>query len=141
MSRSSQARIVGTFVTIVVTAAVVAGILLLGSPDEERARRLDQRRVQDLSGIARALDLYWTHNNSNLPASLEVLRGDTGANISITDPETDASYGFRLLDGDRYELCAAFAGESADSGRGVDEGFWSHRAGRQCFKRAAAEVR
>ena len=96
--------------------------------------------MQDLSGIARAVDVYWTRNTS-LPASLEALRTATGANITIADPATGTSYEFRTLEGEKYELCAAFEGESRDSDRGGDAGFWSHRAGRQCFQREATKVR
>jgi hypothetical protein len=140
MTGVSRAQLTGTVVTVVVAAAIGAGIYLLGSPAEERARRLDARRVQDLSGIARAVDVYWTRN-ARLPASLEALRTETGANITIVDPVTGATYEFRPLERENYELCATFEGESRDSNREVDAGFWSHRAGRQCFQRAAENVR
>jgi hypothetical protein len=136
----TREQVAGTVVTVAVTAAIVAGIVLLGSPAEERARRLDERRVQDLSGIAGAVDVYWTRN-MRLPASLEALHTETGANITIADPATGTTYAFRPLEGDTYELCAVFEGESRDSDRGIDAGFWSHRAGRQCFDRAAESVR
>jgi hypothetical protein len=136
----TRAQVTGTVVTVAVTAAIAAGIFLLGSPAEEHARRLDERRVQDLSGIARAVDVYWTRN-TRLPASLETLRTETGANITIADPDTGMAYEFRPLEGEKYELCASFEGESRDSGRGVDAGFWSHRIGRQCFERSAEKVR
>ena len=137
---ASRARVTGTVVAVAVSAAIVAGIYLLGSPADERARRLDERRVEDLSGIARALDVYWTRNTS-LPSSLETLRTETGTNITIADPATGASYEFRRVAGETYELCAAFEGESRDSDRAVDAGFWSHRAGRQCFQRDAQAIR
>lgn len=140
MTSSSRAQIAGTVVTVAVTAAVLGGIYLLGSPSAERARRLDERRVQDLSGIARAIDLYWTRR-SRLPSSLEELRTETGANVTPADPATNAPYEFRPTGDDRYELCAAFEGASADSDRGGAPGFWSHRAGRQCFQRDVERVR
>ena len=136
----SRAQVAGTVVTVAVTAAIIGGIFLLGSPLEERERRLDERRVQDLSGIARAVDVYWTRTTS-LPSSLETLRTETGANITIADPSTGEAYEFRSVEGEKYELCAVFEGESRDSDRGFDAGFWSHRAGRQCFQRAAENVR
>ena len=136
----SRAQVAGTVVTVAVTAAIIGGIFLLGSPLEERERRLDERRVQDLTGIAVAVDVYWTRN-AKLPASLEALRTETGANITIADPVTEAIYEFRPLEGAKYELCATFEGESADSDRGFNVSFWSHRAGRQCFQRAAEDVR
>ena len=138
--KNTRAGVTGIVVAVVVTAAVVTGIYLLGSPAEERARRLDERRVQDLSGIARAIDLYWTRT-TRLPTSLGALRTETGTDISLVDPDTGASYELRPIDGGKYELCAVFTGESRDSDRGIDAGFWSHRAGRQCFQRGAESVR
>ena len=61
----------GAAVTTVI-AAVVAGIFVLGSPTEERARGIDRRRVADLRAIAAATDLYWTRH-SQLPATLDDL--------------------------------------------------------------------
>ena len=139
MNAAARARFAGTVVTVAVAAAVVAGVYLLGSPVEERARRLDERRVQDLSGIAQAVDLYWTRE-SRLPASLEQLRTDTGAGITVADPSTGAPYDYRQLEDEKYELCASFEGDSRDSNR-FDNGFWTHRAGRQCFQREAKAIR
>ena len=139
MTPASRARIAGTSVTAAVIAAVVAGIYVLGSPSEERARRLDERRVQDLSGIAQAVDLYWTRE-SRFPGSLDQLQADTGAGITVSDPSTGAPYDYRQLEDGKYELCASFEGDSRDSNR-LDNGFWTHRAGRQCFQREATAIR
>lgn len=136
----SRSQLTGTIVAVAVTAAVVAGIFVLGSPMEERARRLDERRMQDLAGIARTIDLYWTRRSS-LPSSFEELRKETGATVSVTDPATNAVYEYRPLEQQTYELCATFDAESSELDRGVDAGFWSHRAGRQCFQRDAVLVR
>jgi hypothetical protein len=45
-------------ITAVVVAAVIAGIAVLGPPSEERARRLDLRRSNDLRQIAFAARAY-----------------------------------------------------------------------------------
>jgi hypothetical protein len=139
MTPAARARLAGTVVTVAVAAAVVAGIYVLGSPSEERSRRLDGRRVQDLAGISRAVDLYWTRE-SRFPASLDQLRADTGAGITLVDPLTGAPYDYRPLEDGQYELCASFEGDSADTDR-LDSGFWTHRAGRQCFQREARAIR
>ncbi len=140
MTGRSRAQIAGTVVTVAVTAAVIAGIYLLGSPLEERARRLDERRVEDLSGISQAIDVYWTRQSS-LPASLDRLRPETGANVTIVDPVRGAPYEYRLLEGGKYELCASFEGESRETAGRLNAAFWTHRAGRQCFERVAESVR
>jgi hypothetical protein len=136
----TRARITGTVVTVAVTAAIAAGIYLLGPPAAERVRRMDERRVQDLSAVARAMDVYWTRN-MRFPSSLAALRSELGTGISTTDPATEAPYEFRALDGQSYELCARFEADSGDSDQGLSAGFWSHRAGRQCFQRTARRVR
>jgi hypothetical protein len=136
----SRAGVMGIVVTVVVAVAIVAGVFLLGSPAEERARRLDGRRVQDLSEISRAVDVYWTRRAS-LPATLQALRAETGADTTVTDPGTNAPYEFRAVEGPKYELCAVFEAESGASDREVGAAFWSHRSGRQCFERDAANVR
>jgi hypothetical protein len=140
MTGMSRAQLAGTAVTVAVAAAVIAGIYVLGSPLEERARRLDDRRVEDLSGISQALDVYWTRQSS-LPASLDRLRPETGANVTTVDPATGAPYEYRALEGGKYELCASFEGESRETARRVNAVFWTHRAGRQCFEREAQSVR
>jgi hypothetical protein len=135
----SRAQITGTIVAVVVGAAIVGGVVFLGSPGEERLRRMDERRVQDLSGLAQAVDVYWTRR-SVLPSSLDELRRETGAAMTLIDPATGERYEYRSIDERRFELCATFAGDSIDSERSM-AGFWTHRAGRQCFQREAKEVR
>ena len=43
-------------VIVAVIAAVVAGLVFLGSRTEERLRQMDQKRVDDLRNIASAID-------------------------------------------------------------------------------------
>jgi hypothetical protein len=125
---------------VVVSVAIGAGVFLLGSPLAERARRLDVRRVTDLAGISRGIDLYWTRTG-RLPASLEEVRTETGADVSLADPATSVRYEFTPIDGQNYELCGVFDRPSDQSDVRVDAGFWTHRAGRHCFRRAAEKVR
>ena len=96
-----------------VIAAVVGGLLTLGPPTEERARRIDDRRVADLQRIAAATDLYWTRH-SRLPASLDHLAAEPGVSISANDPASSESYGYQPLDSARYDVCASFERESGE---------------------------
>lgn len=134
MRRLSRAQIVGTLVTLAVTAAVAAGMLVMGSPGEERARQLDERRVEHLAGIARAVDLYWTRH-ARLPASLDELGSEVGEDLIPSDPGTSASYEYRPLEGGRYEVCAQFDGDSPRPDQGARDDFWLHGTGRQCYRR------
>ena len=122
-----------------VIASVVAGLLVIGSPSEERARRVDARRVADLQGIKSATDLYWTRH-ARLPASLDELTSEPGVRLSTADPESSEGYGYQALDSLRYEVCASFERESGEiSGRPARD-LWAHGAGRQCFRLRAEDI-
>ncbi len=129
----------------VVVVAVVGGLIVLGPPSEERTRRLDERRTEDLRGITRAVDLYWTRHG-RLPASIKDLSGESGLKVSARDPGTAQTYELRVLDTATYELCASFERTSTEPGNSagrtpdVSEDFWSHGVGRRCFRLNAQEV-
>ena len=129
----------------VVVVAVVGGLIVLGPPSEERTRRLDERRTEDLRGITRAVDLYWTRHG-RLPASIKDLSGESGLKVSARDPGTAQTYELRVLDTATYELCASFERTSTEPGNSagrppdVREDFWSHGVGRRCLRLDAQEV-
>ena len=115
---------------VVVAAAAIVGIVMIGPPAEERARRLDQRRLDQLEGLARAVDFYWT-SKGHLPASLEAIASESGATMTMSDPVTGVPYGYRVT-GERYELCATF---DRVSGQRYAGDIWMHGAGLRCFTR------
>ena len=110
MNLSPRSIVLGSAGAAVV-AAVVFGLVLLGSPAEERERRIDDRRAADLHGIAAAVDLYRTRHG-RLPASLDDLAAEPGFRISTLDPTSSETYGYRALDDGRYEVCATFGTDS-----------------------------
>ncbi len=116
MNLSPRSILFGASGTAVATAVAV-GLVLLGSPVQERERRIDDRRVADLHGIAAATDLYWTRH-ARLPVSLDDLAAEPGLRISTRDPTSSEMYGYRALNGGRYEVCATFV---TDSGAGPQE--------------------
>jgi hypothetical protein len=130
-------QLVAGVLAIVVAAAVVAGIVVIGSPAEERARRLDERRIQDLSAIAGMVDLFWTRH-SRLPLALDELRREPGSSTP-DDPGSGMPYEYRPLEGMSFEVCARFERESRQDGLTRD-GFWSHGAGLQCFRREVRKI-
>ena len=130
--------LLGAAVTAVITV-VVAGLFVLGSPAEERARRVDDRRVADLKGIVAATDLYWTRH-SRLPASLDELNAEPGVRIGTGDPAGLEFYGYQPLDSNHYEVCASFERESEEASRDPARNLWAHGSGRQCFRLEAEEI-
>ena len=125
--------------TAVVIAALIGGFLVLGSPTEQRARRMDDRRVTDLQETMVAVDLYWTRH-SRLPASLDELTAEPGVQLSNRDPVSSEPYAYQTLDSTRYELCASFELESEEISRDPKQDLWAHGAGRHCFQLEAEEI-
>jgi hypothetical protein len=126
--------LVGVTVVVVVTAVVI-GIVMLGPPGEERARRLDQRRATELQGIGVRVDAYWTMKG-HLPASLEEVSKESGVSVSASDPVTGAPSGYRVVDDKNYELCAIFDRPSSQRFAFAGD-VWTHGAGPRCFIRKA----
>jgi|SRR6266542_4507228 len=126
-------------VIVAVIAAVVAGLVLLGSPTEARLRQMDRKRVDDLRNISSAIDLYWTREK-RLPASLEDLSQQPGLSLNIRDPGTAKPYEYHARAAGSYELCATFERDSAERSGAHGGDFWSHGAGRQCFQLEARDV-
>jgi hypothetical protein len=121
-------------VVVATVAVVVAGIVMIGPPGEERARRLDQRRARELQAIVFNVVAYWTAKG-RLPASLEEISKESGVvSFSVRDPVTGAPYGYRVVDDKNYELCATFDRASSEVFGGD---FWTHGTGTRCFTRQA----
>ncbi len=128
--RMTGRQVLAGIVGLVVVAAIVTGVVILGAPSEERARRLDLRRVSELEGIKTAVNFHH-QRTGRLPASLGELSNQAGVRISA-DPVTAVPFGYRAISSDEFELCATFDRASVPrAGSGVD--IWEHPAGPHCF--------
>lgn len=132
MSGSLSGRIFPALIILVVVAAVIAGLFLIGSPAEERARRVDARRVDALRQISGVVDLYWTRHG-RLPDSLGALVGEPGVALETVDPKTGDPYGYRVLSDSTYELCASFEMPSPEGAGRIGGDWWFHEAGTTCY--------
>jgi hypothetical protein len=120
--------------TLVVIAAVVAGLIAIGSPEQLRKRNLDERRVSNLMMFVQSLKLYW-ELHKQLPLDLAALAKQPGWRMPA-DPETGAAFEYAVTGEGSYRVCATFALESGERQRdfpGSNE--WAHGAGRTCFDR------
>ena len=131
--------IIAISLAVVVLAVIIVGICLLDSPAQERLRRLDERRVDDLRELSYELDFYWTREGT-LPISLEELSSEPGVFVDPLDPETGQPYEYRVLSSNTYELCAVFALDTAAEQDRFYKDVWSHGTGRQCFQLEARDV-
>lgn len=121
-----------------VISAIVWGLMILGPPGDERARRMDDRRVADLAAIGRRADLYRSRHGK-LPVGLDEMERDEGPGVSTGDPVTQQPYEYRVLDSRKLELCAQFQRDSSRGEFGPGD-FWYHGAGRRCFVWEVSEV-
>lgn len=137
----------------VVAVVVVVGFWLVGSPLEERTRKFDERRVNDLQLIQSEIMNYW-RNKAELPKNLAVLNDDIRGLRIPKDPVTGQEYEYVVAASEKFSLCANFA-LSSDASKdnnsswstgpryevktSYDAGYpsevWAHGAGRVCFER------
>ena len=120
---------------VVVVATVGYSIYVIGTPVQQRQIRLDEQRIEDLRSISRNVDRYYEFNGA-MPANLFDLQGPQYSVQSIADPDTGRPYGYHLVGGVDYELCAVFNAESPerqDEHRPFSESIWDHGPGLTCF--------
>ena len=117
---------------VVVAGLVISGFAVIGSPKTQRTLRADQRRTQDLYQIASQVNASWNSNGSVLPQHIDELR-----DVPLSDPVTRSTYEYRVVEADRYELCATFSLPSQDA---PNVRTWSHPAGHYCFSLDAHRV-
>src|SRR3990167_7540202 len=100
-------KVFSYIVITVVAVAVISSFFIIGGPQTERERQLDRTRVNDLSVIKNEIVNFWS-NKDKLPQDLAELENDVNDFTVPRDPETSASYEYRVLDKYQFELCATF---------------------------------
>jgi len=148
--------------TVFVTLLIIFSFSVMGSPSEQRAFRLDDKRIQDLQSIQWQIVNYWQQKD-RLPETLAELSNPLSGFIVPPDPEFEKGYVYEYNKKGEliFELCATFVkpipkgwreyGNSGSipyyAGRdiavssypypgpsGVNES-WEHDIGRTCFER------
>lgn len=137
---SGARRVIGAGVIVAALAAIAGGLWLVGSPGQARRVRLDEHRVTDLQAIATSVDVYWTRQGT-LPETLEAVSASSAGRPTPVDPVSAEPYGYRVIDGREYELCATFDVESQPGRYGDSPAFWRHGSGRQCYRLTPKSVR
>jgi type II secretory pathway pseudopilin PulG len=128
-------RVAAGIAIVVVVAAVAIGLVMLGSPSEQRALRLDERRRSSLQTLRTAVDDYW-RTNRRLPESVGDLAKEPRFVSDTKDPVTGRQYRYRAVTDRSYQLCADFERPSPPD---LDVPFWAHPAGTRCFDLEARE--
>lgn len=84
---------------VLVAAAVIYSVSVIGSPAEVRKARFDDKRLADLSNIQDQVLQYWQRTKT-LPAKLSDINGD-GFNYGFvlpSDPKTKELYGYNIVE-------------------------------------------
>jgi hypothetical protein len=137
---------------VIGVVVVVLGVSLffVGSPAEERERKFDVTRTNDLASIQSNIVEFYRVKKT-VPTQLADLKDDV-RNIQVPlDPKTKVSYEYVKKDDVSFTLCANFALESDDvqDGRYTQPMYypyekgpfmnggdvWKHGPGRVCFDR------
>lgn len=131
--------------SVVIVLAIIASLLVVGSPAKQREARLDQTRVSDLQNIQYSLIDYW-NDKETLPENLAAMENDITGYRNPVDPESAEVYEYTVTGELTFQLCGTFTTESEapDQGKypsrpmydtGGNFDVWSHPAGRHCFDR------
>ena len=139
-----------TYIIIAVVAiSIVAGFFVLGTPQAERLKKLDDTRISNLQDIQWQIINYW-QTKKTLPENLDLLVNETQGTRPPVDPETQSVYEYKILDSKKltFELCATFAAENSSManesqpkviygpyGQEPAQWNWQHKIGRTCFER------
>ena len=139
---------------ILAVVGLALGFAAAGSPGQERARKFDAQRVNDLRQLSNGID-YFARESKRLPRDFQELKNDTRYNYYVRttkDPETEEEYEYRIISDSLnsyngkavYELCAVFAlsseelrDDSAGDYYNLDyDDVWSkHEKGRDCIEK------
>jgi hypothetical protein len=119
----------------IVAAAAVSTSIWLNPPSENRARALDQVRLNDLQQVEFAINRHYNLHHA-LPVDLQILESENEllAQQNWHDPVTKQPYEFDISSGTSYQLCANFSRSSGKAENGYDYQSRRHSAGRACFQ-------
>ncbi len=128
----------------IVTAAVVAGFFIIGSPKTERLRRFDYERVIRLQDLQMQVINYW-RSKEYLPATLTDLDDKISGFVVPTDPENNTAFEYAVKGSETFELCATFNLVSEENNMNSPavampayksgSESWKHGVGKTCFER------
>jgi membrane protein YqaA with SNARE-associated domain len=131
-------RLLIIFVSLIIIAAVVSGFFFVGSPSEQRLRRIDEQKIQSLQTIQMDIETYW-QLNKKLPRALSELKGSKYTSSNLVDPQTNKAYEYKAIDEKHYQVCAEFNLSSYNwdysqkYGQALLNYSWGHPSGKYCF--------
>lgn len=143
VTRADYSRYVGMGILGAVLVAVIGGMLLIGSPTQQRELRIDNQEVADLTNISQTILQYWQQTKA-LPKGLSQLENDINGYRVPQSPRGQA-YEYAVTGDLSFKICATFL-QASDAKSNVStlkqpDGFmqegpqWKHESGHTCFTR------
>lgn len=132
---------------VAVFGSIFGGVFVIGSPWQQRLRRLDEQRVKDLQMIQSTIVANYWQMKGSLPATLDDLSDSISGFRAGKDPITGAPYTYRVTGVHAFSLCADFQAIGGDDmgasypypvypgSYGQAKETWDHGAGKACFDR------
>lgn len=145
-----------------IIASIIWSFSIIGSPSEQRAWRMDERRIQDLQSLQWQIISFWQQKES-LPTDIKELSNPLSGFTIPVDPEfaNGLVYEYEIIKDTTFSLCATFSADMPQgwqeysNGGGVMPMFsegrdmavssypsmggtnesWDHDMGRTCFER------
>ena len=134
-------------IIIIVSATIIAGFFVVGSPAQERLRKFDEARVNDLQNLQWQIVNYW-QSKGELPKIIADLHDPIRGTRVPKDPETNMDYEYAVNGAMQFSLCAIFQREDLNPLNAerfpmptkatygdLSSSDWAHQAGRACFDR------
>lgn len=140
-----KAKIMIAIGSVAVVVVIILGFIKAGSPMEERLRKFDDTRVQDLMSIQYQIVNYW-QNKGSLPQVLSDLNDPLSSFVVPVDPVTGSPYEYDSKDKTNFELCATFTSATRPSEVTTlvyppnSTNSFSHEKGYVCFERNIDEA-
>jgi hypothetical protein len=114
-------RLVAIAIALIAAVAVVAGFLIIGTPEHQRRLTIDAAIARDLSAIAAA----HRTQRPGIEYAFPNVRVPSGNELPLT------SFAYRRLSASTFQLCAVFLEPSNDAYRLY--GTLQHGKGRTCY--------
>jgi len=134
-----NSKIFGIVTIVLVVGILISSFFVIGSPMNERDRKLDEKRVRDLENISWQISNFY-EVKGRLPVKMtwtEDLKTESNFIVPV-DPESGANYLYEPIAGEpSYTLCASFNLEIPVTYPGD---IWSHNKGEDCFKKNVGQV-
>lgn len=143
---SKMPKFLAIILGVVTIVSIGAGFLIIGSPADQRNRRFDTQRVNDLQMLQSQVINYWTQKGA-IPAQIGDMQDSISGFVIPKDPETGVAYEYKVIDKLNFQLCADFKTVGPDAGSARNLSYtpynvgdpysqnWAHKAERACFTR------